>query len=87
VVRETLRAWLGWWRDVLLLQLGHGERVARLERGGRAALQATADQVGLTAARSATASLQQALADLDTNVNARLVLDLLVLRLPGARLA
>jgi DNA polymerase-3 subunit delta' len=87
VVRETLRAWLGWWRDVLLLQLGLGDRVARLESGGRGALQATADQVGPAAARSATASLQQALADLDTNVNARLVLDLLVLRLPGARLA
>jgi DNA polymerase-3 subunit delta' len=84
VVRETLRAWLGWWREVLLLQLGIGERVARLERAG---MRAAAEQVGLKAARDATASLQQALADLDTNVNARLVLDLLVLRLPGAHLA
>jgi hypothetical protein len=48
-------------------------------------MQATADQVGFAAARDAAASLQQALADLDTNVNARLVLDLLLLRLPRAR--
>ena len=39
------------------------------------------------AARQATAAIQQTLTDLDTNVNARLVLDLLLLRLPGVSVA
>ena len=83
LVRETLRAWLGWWRDTVLFQLGIGDRI-RLEPG---AMQAVASQVNRTAMRDTAASLQQALADLDMNVNARLVLDLLLLRLPRARLA
>ena len=41
----------------------------------------------MDAARQATATIQQTLADLDTNVNARLVLDLLLLRLPSVKLA
>jgi DNA polymerase-3 subunit delta' len=83
-VRDTLRAWLSWWREVLLIQLGHAERVMRPERSG---MQSVADQVSAVAARDTAASLQQALADLDTNVNARLVLDLLLLRLPRVRMA
>jgi DNA polymerase-3 subunit delta' len=82
VVRETLRVWMGWWRDVLLVQLGLTDRTPHLEPAERSALEATAEQVSPTAAREAAARLQQALADLDTNVNARLVLDLLLLRLP-----
>ncbi len=50
-------------------------------------MQAVADQVDALSMRETAASLQQALADLDMNVNARLVLDLLLLRLPRARLA
>jgi len=82
-VRETLRAWLSWWRDVVLLQLGRADRI-RIEMR---AMQAVADQVDALSMRETAASLQQALADLDMNVNARLVLDLLLLRLPRARLA
>ncbi|HET6319327.1 MAG TPA: hypothetical protein VFG86_22960 [Chloroflexota bacterium] len=83
VVRETLRAWLSWWRDVVLLKHGRDDRV-RLEAS---TMQAVAEQVDPIRMRDTAASLQQALADLDMNVNARLVLDLLVLRLPRARLA
>jgi DNA polymerase-3 subunit delta' len=86
-VRETLRAWLSWWLDVVLVQLGLGERVTHLEASEREAIESAARQVGTAAARGAADRLQQSLADLDTNVNARLVLDLLVLQLPHARLA
>ena len=86
-VREMLRVWLSWWRDLLLMQLGLGERVAHLERTEQAALHAAAEQLSPSTARGAADSLQQSLADLDANVNARLVLDLLVLQLPRARLA
>lgn len=87
MVRETLRVWMSWWHDVLLVQLGLTDRVVHLEAGDQAALTATAKQVDRSVAREATAAIQQTLADLDTNVNARLVLDLLLLRLPRVALA
>jgi DNA polymerase-3 subunit delta' len=81
-VRETLRVWMSWWRDVLLVQLGLTSRVVHLEPTERAALEHAAGRVTAAAARQAAAAIQQSLTDLDTNVNARLVLDLLLLRLP-----
>src|SRR6202022_3287010 len=87
MVRDTLRVWMSWWRDVVLVQLGLTSRVVHLEASEQAALRATAEQIDLDAARQATATIQQSLADLDTNVNARLVLDLLLLRLPRVALA
>ncbi len=87
MVRDTLRVWMSWWRDVLLVQLGLTSRIVHLEAGAQAALRTTAEHVDLEAARQATAAIQQTLADLDTNVNARLALDLLLLRLPRVGLA
>jgi DNA polymerase-3 subunit delta' len=83
-VRETLRVWLSWWRDLLLVQLGLGERAAHLEPSERAALGQLAGQLSHAAARSAAAAVQQTLLDLEMNVNARLTLDLLLLQLPRA---
>jgi DNA polymerase-3 subunit delta' len=82
-VRETLRVWMSWWRDVMLVQLGLMGRVVHLEAGEQAALRDAARRVSRQAAREAAAAIQQTLADLDTNVNPRLALDLLLLRLPG----
>jgi DNA polymerase III subunit delta' len=84
-VRETLRVWMSWWRDVVLVQLGLLNRIVHLEATEQASLRAAAEQVKPNASRQAAAAIQQALADLDTNVNARLVLDLLLLRLPALR--
>src|SRR5207253_9345427 len=84
-VRETLRVWMSWWRDVLLVQLGLFSRIVHLEESEEAALRKTAEQVDRATARKAAADIQQTLADLDTNVNSRLALDLLLLRLPGVR--
>jgi DNA polymerase III subunit delta' len=86
-IRETLRVWLSWWRDVLLVQLGLVDRIVHLESGEQAALMAAATQVDPSATRQALLAIQQTLADLDTNVNARLLLDLLLLRLPRTSLA
>ncbi|MDQ6672692.1 MAG: DNA polymerase III subunit [Chloroflexota bacterium] len=86
-VRETLRVWLSWWRDVLLVQLGLVHRIVHLDAGEQTAITVTAEQVDRVATRQALLSLQQTLFDLDTNVNPRLVLDLLLLRLPRTRLA
>ena len=82
-VRETLRVWMSWWRDVMLVQLGLSGQVVHLEAGEQATLRGAAGQVSRQAARQAAAAIQQTLADLDTNVNARLALDLLLLRLPA----
>jgi DNA polymerase-3 subunit delta' len=87
MVRETLRVWLSWWRDVLLVQLGLVHRIVHLEPGEQTALTTAAGQVDPVATRQALLAIQQTLADLDTNVNARLVLDLLLLRLPRTSLA
>jgi predicted negative regulator of RcsB-dependent stress response len=78
---------MGWWRDVVLVQLGLRSRIVHLEPGEQAALEAAASQVDAATARQAAAAIQQSLTDLDTNVNARLVLDLLLLRLPRASVA
>jgi DNA polymerase-3 subunit delta' len=86
-VRETLRVWLSWWRDVLLVQLGLVHRVVHLEASEQAALAAAAQQVDPAATRRVLLAIQQTLTDLDTNVNARLLLDLLLLRLPRTTLA
>ena len=82
-VRETLRVWMSWWRDVVLVQLGLTNRIVHLEPGEQAALRVAATTVTREAARNAALSIQQTLADLDTNVNPRLTLDLLLLRLPS----
>ena len=78
VVRETLRAWLNWWHDVVLHQLGLGERVRLPGDVPRT----VAASLTLAQGRDTAFNLQQALMDLDMNVNARLVLDLLMLKLP-----
>jgi hypothetical protein len=57
--------------------------MVHLEPSEQGSLKAAADQVSHAAARQAAAAIQQTLADLDTNVNARLALDLLLLRLPS----
>jgi DNA polymerase III subunit delta' len=85
VVRETLRVWMSWWRDVVLVQLGLMNRIVHLEASEQTALRSAAVHVSPASARQATAAIQQTLADLDTNVNARLALDLLLLRLPALR--
>jgi DNA polymerase-3 subunit delta' len=84
-VRETLRAWMTWWRDLLLVQLGEAERVVYLDATERASLAEVANKLSHATARDAAARVQQTLADLEANVNPRLALDLLLLRLPTAR--
>jgi hypothetical protein len=58
------------------------DRVVHLEPSERAALTRAAEHVDRPTARAAVARIQRTLADLDRNVNARLALDLLLLRLP-----
>jgi DNA polymerase-3 subunit delta' len=78
-VRETLATWRAWWRARLLVALG----VATAS--GDADGPAFAGDAA--ACRQALARVQQALADLEANVNARLALEGLLLALPRQRIA
>jgi DNA polymerase III subunit delta' len=84
-VRATLRAWLSWWRDVLLVQVGLADRTSHAGPDHQAAIRTVAAQVSPSDAQAAQARVQQTLSDLEANVNARLTLDLLLLRLPYVR--
>lgn len=81
-VRGTLRTWAAWWRDVLLLQLGLAQLVAPGAGASRESPRHAADRVPPAAVREALRHVQGALQDLEANVNPRLTLDLLLLRLP-----
>jgi DNA polymerase-3 subunit delta' len=81
-VRDTLRAWLAWWRDVLLVQVGLEARLAHLTTDELAVVRQASQHLAAAEVRRAAAHVQQTLADLEANVNARLALDLLALRQP-----
>lgn len=79
-VEMTLSLWAGWWRDVLLVQHHLEERVINLDRKTQLAQQAglfRSDQV-----EGALRDLMQTLQRIRANVNPRLALDVLMLRLP-----
>lgn len=79
-VREELRAWAFWWRDALLLKLGLSEHLRYPQR--RDELEALAQRYQLAELETAVTVLNHALGDLDQNVNARLALDVALLKLP-----
>jgi DNA polymerase-3 subunit delta' len=79
-IEQTLGLWATWWRDLLLVQRGLPEAVINLDRR---------EQIEAQALRFLPAQIDRALADvihtlqrIRANVNARLALDVLALRLP-----
>ncbi|PKO22389.1 MAG: DNA polymerase III subunit delta' [Chloroflexi bacterium HGW-Chloroflexi-1] len=79
-IERTLELWATWWRDVLLVQRGLPADVVNLDRRVQLAQQAElyrSEQV-----EAALNDLIQTLRRLKANVNARLALDVLALRLP-----
>jgi DNA polymerase-3 subunit delta' len=79
-VREELRVWTRWWRDLLMIKLGLPEHVAHVDR--RDELLRQAERCSEAELREAIGLLVQARTDLDQNVNPRLALDVALLRLP-----
>lgn len=79
---EMLAAWLSWWRDLLLVQQGLEGRVVNLDRVEelrRFSAGVSREQIFamLTALQTCADALQK-------NVNARLAMEWLVMRMPGA---
>jgi DNA polymerase-3 subunit delta' len=83
-VKETLTLWLTIWRDVLLLQSGCQTSIINLD--WRDALQALSRQSSLSQAQEMVTRLRAALVNLERHVNARLNLEVLLLRLPRVML-
>jgi DNA polymerase-3 subunit delta' len=79
-LKEALTFWLTIWRDLLLLASGSETRIVNLDY--REVLQTLADQCSAGEATQAVKRLQFALLNLDKNVNARLNLEVLLLKLP-----
>jgi len=74
---SVIRLWQTWWRDIVLICSGCGELVANIDHLD--ALHKQAGQCDLTNAEAATRATEAALVQIDQNVNARLVLEVLLL--------
>lgn len=80
-VREMLRLWTGWWRDVLLVQLGQSSEVANCDR--LSSIQAVARTLHPHAVTGAIDALRRTSDYLEHNCNPRLTLDVLALQIPA----
>lgn len=79
-LRHTLQVWLSYWRDVLLSTAGAAAPLANLDR--KAEIEALAEHLTMEAARRTVAALEKTSDLLESNVNARLATDVLLLDLP-----
>jgi DNA polymerase-3 subunit delta' len=80
---ETLRFWLGWWRDLLLLKAGCRQLVVNAD--WEASLSQWGARLGLEQGRHCIERLLSTLELLERNVNPRLALEALMLELPAPR--
>jgi DNA polymerase-3 subunit delta' len=79
-IKETLALWLTIWRDLLLLQSDSQTRLTNLD--WQEALQTIARQTSIAQAKAMVARLRTALINLEYNVNPRLNLEVVLLKLP-----
>ena len=79
-VFTTLDLWTEWWRDLLLVAAGTDAQIVNIDRGD--ALRDAAVALGVEQAAAGVAALRDARRDLEQNVNPRLALEALMLRLP-----
>ena len=82
--RRQIDLWMGWWRDLLLLCYRHTPDVINVDRLDE--LHSLSDQATEHQVWASLKALQTAAEHLEANVNTRLVLESLMLRLPRWRL-
>jgi DNA polymerase-3 subunit delta' len=80
-VLATLDLWIEWWRDLLLVAGDNEAEIVNIDRAD--ALHETAALLGVGRAAAGVHTLRDARRDLDQNVNPRLALEALMLRLPA----
>jgi hypothetical protein len=78
----VLLLWLSFWRDVLLQVGGAATPPANMDRSQQ--IEALARRLSLAQARRIVSGLEQALQQLEANVNARLLAEVLLLDWPQA---
>ena len=78
--REAIDLWRTWWRDVLLTASGSTAELINIDR--MAQVQALAQHVDVHQAKAAADACGRALWQMDRNVTARLVVEVLLLDLP-----
>ncbi|HZA25757.1 MAG TPA: DNA polymerase III subunit delta' [Dehalococcoidia bacterium] len=83
--RETLYLWLGWWRDLILIKEGAEQYIRNQDHLTRLQLQAT--QLTTSQIVSFIKALQGILGALDSNANARLAIEALMLNLPAVKIS
>jgi DNA polymerase-3 subunit delta' len=79
-VREAYGVWLSFWRDLLLAAASPELPLVNLDR--ETEIRALASQINLSMAKARVTDLEQAIARLDSNVNARLLTEVLLLDWP-----
>ncbi|HSN78518.1 MAG TPA: DNA polymerase III subunit delta' [Anaerolineae bacterium] len=83
-LQPTLALWASWWRDVLLVQQGCGAFVRNVDLAAELAHEAAGYEPAHV--QRYLARLQAAPTQINQNVNARLLLETLVLHMPAPRL-
>jgi DNA polymerase III subunit delta' len=78
---ELIQTWLTFWRDVMLVAAG-AQGLPLINLDCESQVRRLAGRVGLEEARAITAALEHALSQLDANVNAHLLLEVLLLDWP-----
>ncbi len=81
LVFDVLDLWLWWWRDLLLVKLGLTDRIVNVDF--QTELAQMAKEYSLTQIRGFIGSLKSASDGLRRNANPQLVLEVLMLNLPG----
>ena len=81
-MRSVLLLWLSFWRDVLLRAGGASTPLTNIDRAQE--IETLAGRVRLPEARRVVSDLEKSLARLDANVNARLLIEVLLLDWPKA---
>jgi DNA polymerase-3 subunit delta' len=80
-VYETLDTWASWWRDILLVKAGCNNDISNIDR--LPDLAKVAGDFGLSQIKGAIQSILEAGKQLRLNANSRLVMEALMLNLPG----
>ncbi|CAG0937424.1 DNA polymerase III subunit delta' [Thermoflexales bacterium] len=83
LARDVIDLWRTWWRDVLLTVSGSSAELINVDR--TAQIQALAQHVDLNQAKAAADACGRALWQMDRNVTARLVVEVLLLDFPVVR--
>lgn len=80
-LKDLLLVWLSYWRDVLMSASGASVEVANIDRA--AEIRSVGQQIGFSRAAGALQAVERTLAQLETNVNTRLALEVLLLEFPS----